>query len=195
VVYAGLIWLRIDTSGGLLWTRKWTFVFHKMLRSSWVAAQMAASQEGLSSMEWVYLAKDQTPATVGTLLSGTAVFIAFIFSVTGRNQPLDINSRKPAIHLNIITPFATSVFQPVDFLQVFELKCLCSFFHSHVCYNARRSHPSWLHHLDNIWRTNYEHRCYFIPLGLKYPPDQPFPNTLESVCLFLNVRDEVSHPG
>jgi hypothetical protein len=50
----GMIWLRIGTSGGLLWTRQWTFEFHKMLRSSWVAAQLAASQGGLSSMsEWV----------------------------------------------------------------------------------------------------------------------------------------------
>jgi hypothetical protein len=34
-----------------LWTRQWTFRFHKILGSSWVAAQLAASQEGLSSMK------------------------------------------------------------------------------------------------------------------------------------------------
>jgi hypothetical protein len=39
------IWLRIGTSGGLLWTRYWAFGFHKMLGSSW-----AAPQEGLSSV-------------------------------------------------------------------------------------------------------------------------------------------------
>jgi hypothetical protein len=50
MVWIGLIWLRIGTSGGLLWKRWWTFWFHKMLGSSWVAAQLAASQEGLSSM-------------------------------------------------------------------------------------------------------------------------------------------------
>jgi hypothetical protein len=50
VVWTGLTWLRIGTSGGLLWTRYWTFWFHKMLGSSWVAAQLAASQEELSSM-------------------------------------------------------------------------------------------------------------------------------------------------
>jgi hypothetical protein len=43
-----LIWLRIGTSGGLLWTRWWTFRFHKMPRNSWVAERLAASQEGLS---------------------------------------------------------------------------------------------------------------------------------------------------
>jgi hypothetical protein len=35
---------------GLLWTRWWTFGFHNMLGSSWVAARLAASQEGLSSV-------------------------------------------------------------------------------------------------------------------------------------------------
>jgi hypothetical protein len=41
-------------SGWLLWTRLWTFGFHKTLGSSWVAAQLAASQEGLSfTSEWV----------------------------------------------------------------------------------------------------------------------------------------------
>jgi hypothetical protein len=35
------------------WTRYWTFGFHKMLGNSSVAAQLAASQEGLSSMELV----------------------------------------------------------------------------------------------------------------------------------------------
>jgi hypothetical protein len=37
-------------SGGLLWTWWWIFGFLKMLGSSWVAAQLAASQEGLSSV-------------------------------------------------------------------------------------------------------------------------------------------------
>jgi hypothetical protein len=34
--------------GGLLWTRQWTFGFHKMLGNSWVAAEFSAPQEGLS---------------------------------------------------------------------------------------------------------------------------------------------------
>jgi hypothetical protein len=50
MVWTGFIWLRIGTIGGLLWTRWWTFGFHKMLGSSWVAAKLAASQEGLSSV-------------------------------------------------------------------------------------------------------------------------------------------------
>jgi hypothetical protein len=50
----GSIWLRIGTGGGLMWTRWWTSGFHNMLGSSRAAAQLAASQEGLSSMsEWV----------------------------------------------------------------------------------------------------------------------------------------------
>jgi hypothetical protein len=53
MVGIGSIWLRIGTGGGLMWTRWWTSGFHKMLRSSWVAAQLAASREGLGSSEWV----------------------------------------------------------------------------------------------------------------------------------------------
>jgi hypothetical protein len=48
-----LIWLRIGTTGGLLWTRWGTFGFHEMLGSSWVAAQLAASREWLRSMKLV----------------------------------------------------------------------------------------------------------------------------------------------
>jgi hypothetical protein len=42
----GLTWLRIGTDGELLWT----FGFHKMLGSSWVAAELVVLQEGPSSM-------------------------------------------------------------------------------------------------------------------------------------------------
>jgi hypothetical protein len=60
MVWTGSIWLRIRINGGLLWTRYWTFGFHKMLGSSWVAAQVAASKEGLTWQlhervsEWQY---------------------------------------------------------------------------------------------------------------------------------------------
>jgi hypothetical protein len=50
MVWIGLMWLEIWISGRLLWTRYWTFGFHEMFRSSWVAAQLAAPQEGLSSV-------------------------------------------------------------------------------------------------------------------------------------------------
>jgi hypothetical protein len=53
MVWTGLIWLRIGTSGGLLWTRYWALGFHKMLGHSRIAAQLATSQEGLSSIELV----------------------------------------------------------------------------------------------------------------------------------------------
>jgi hypothetical protein len=53
MLWTGLIWLRIGTDGGLLWTRYLNFGYHKMLVSSWVDAQMAASQERLSSTKFV----------------------------------------------------------------------------------------------------------------------------------------------
>jgi hypothetical protein len=48
MVWIGLIWFGIGTSGELLWVWRWTFGFHEMLGSSWVAAQLIAPQEGLS---------------------------------------------------------------------------------------------------------------------------------------------------
>jgi hypothetical protein len=50
MVWIGFIWLRIGTSGRLLWIRYWAFGFHEMLGSSWVAAQLMVPQEGLSSI-------------------------------------------------------------------------------------------------------------------------------------------------
>jgi hypothetical protein len=52
VVFTGLIWLRIGNSEGVLWTQKWTFGFHRMLGNFWAAERLAASQEGLSCIEW-----------------------------------------------------------------------------------------------------------------------------------------------
>jgi hypothetical protein len=49
MVWIELMLLRIGTRGGRLWARYWTFGFHKMLGSSWVAAQLATSEEGLSA--------------------------------------------------------------------------------------------------------------------------------------------------
>jgi hypothetical protein len=45
MVQIGLIWLRIGDQWRALVNR-----FHKMLENSWVAAQLAAPQEGLSSV-------------------------------------------------------------------------------------------------------------------------------------------------
>jgi hypothetical protein len=53
MVWTGSNWLRIETSGGLLWTRWWTFGFHNIFGSSWVSPHVAASEEGLSSMKLV----------------------------------------------------------------------------------------------------------------------------------------------
>jgi hypothetical protein len=50
--WGGMAWTDL-ASGGLLWTRWWTFGFHKMLGITWVTAQLAAFQEGFSSMELV----------------------------------------------------------------------------------------------------------------------------------------------
>jgi hypothetical protein len=47
----GVDWIDMaQDSGWLLWTRYWTFGFPEILESSWVAAQLAAPQEGLRSV-------------------------------------------------------------------------------------------------------------------------------------------------
>jgi hypothetical protein len=64
-----LIWLRIGSSGGLLWTRKWSFGFYKRLENSRVAAQLAASQEGLSSLSKFIITSPIWPLSFGLDLS------------------------------------------------------------------------------------------------------------------------------
>ena len=51
--FTGLTRLRIWTGRGLLWTRWWTVVFHKMQKMSWLAENLLATQEGLWSVELV----------------------------------------------------------------------------------------------------------------------------------------------
>jgi hypothetical protein len=48
-----LVWLRIGTSGDILWMRWWTFGLYKMLGNYWVATQPVASRVVLSSIELV----------------------------------------------------------------------------------------------------------------------------------------------
>jgi hypothetical protein len=48
-VWSRFNWLRIEISGGLLWTRYWTFGFHKRSTISWSAERLLCPQEGLCS--------------------------------------------------------------------------------------------------------------------------------------------------
>jgi hypothetical protein len=51
-LWIGFIWLR-NRGQCRLWTRQWTFGFHKMRGISWLAERLLASREGLRSMELV----------------------------------------------------------------------------------------------------------------------------------------------
>ena len=55
-LWTGLIWLRIVTSGGLLWMRYWIFGFYKMRGIGWLAENQLGSQErllhGASKVVW-----------------------------------------------------------------------------------------------------------------------------------------------
>jgi hypothetical protein len=71
-----LLWIQILQvlgCGGLLWTRQWAIGFRKMLRNAWVAERLAASQDGLRSIELVsWLWND-------SLISEVPWFKAFVF--------------------------------------------------------------------------------------------------------------------
>jgi len=56
--WTGVIWLRIDTNGGLLWPRQWTFGFHTRRGISWPAEEPSASPEGHNPVELVPLSAD-----------------------------------------------------------------------------------------------------------------------------------------
>ena len=43
---------RIETDGGHVWLRYWTFGFHKIWGISWLSENLLASQEGLCAMEY-----------------------------------------------------------------------------------------------------------------------------------------------
>jgi hypothetical protein len=55
----GLVWLRRGKSGGLLWMRQWTFGFHEMLRSTWVAAKQLAFPVALCCTQLVITYTDK----------------------------------------------------------------------------------------------------------------------------------------
>ena len=50
-IWTGLGWPRIETGGGRLWVRKWTFGFREIRGISWLAANRLAAQEGLCTVE------------------------------------------------------------------------------------------------------------------------------------------------
>jgi hypothetical protein len=75
--WARYIWLKIETSGGLLWARKWTFGLHKMSVNYWVVAQRTASQEVLCSIELVCL----------YLISSRQMSICFSYHIFSYAQP------------------------------------------------------------------------------------------------------------
>jgi len=52
-VYMGLVWHRIRTCGEILWTQEGTFSFHTVIKISWLADGLSASQEWLCFKESV----------------------------------------------------------------------------------------------------------------------------------------------
>jgi len=51
-IWAGFIWLRIGTSGGILWIRQWTFEFQERRGISWLAEWLLVSRGRIWFMEF-----------------------------------------------------------------------------------------------------------------------------------------------
>jgi hypothetical protein len=56
-VWTGLIWLRIGTSGGLLWRRWWTLGFHKIRGIFWLTEEQLPSKKECTALSYrqIYL--------------------------------------------------------------------------------------------------------------------------------------------
>jgi hypothetical protein len=59
LVWKVLIWLRVGSSGGLLWKHNWIFRSYKRLGISWLADRLLTSEEGPCSMELLSYIMDQ----------------------------------------------------------------------------------------------------------------------------------------
>jgi hypothetical protein len=143
-----LICLRIGTSGGLLWIRLWAFGFHKMLGSSWVAAQLAASQEGLSSKsEWV----SRFRTTCMTTEKKSSVYF---YRCNLIRKPLDAENRLKERQLKNVPPY---VFKGVR-------NRMRSKFHSHavVCHVPAVT-LCWLLWTESLYYTQSEPTVVMFP--------------------------------
>jgi len=48
--WIGFIWLRVGTSGGLLWAQEWIFGYQKICEITWLAEELLTLQRGLCCM-------------------------------------------------------------------------------------------------------------------------------------------------
>jgi hypothetical protein len=130
MVWTGSIWLRIGTSGRLLWTRYWNFGFRKMLGSSWGAAKPGTSQEGLSSMELVSFVRDSAITNM-TVVWNILYIIGYISNIS------------------YLLIYLLTYLRRWPFLRSCQL---CSHSSSPFVLHALPSHPLWLDHSNYVWR-------------------------------------------
>jgi hypothetical protein len=109
-----------------------------------------------------------------------------------------IQSIPPHLIYIIFSPTSTS---PLGSLLDFPSKYINLL--PHACYMACSSHPPWLDRSSYTWRSVQVMKLlimqycptlyYFISSRPKYCPQRPVLNNL-SLCSFLSVTDQVSHP-
>jgi hypothetical protein len=98
------IWLRIGTGGGLLRMRWWTFVFHKMRRISWVAYDVLASQERLSSVEYNVYNMARTYLDFPVWSSCKKRCSPLLYGVTGNSSQCQLCENYIVAYFNALIP-------------------------------------------------------------------------------------------
>jgi hypothetical protein len=145
MVWIGSVWLRIGTSGGLLWTRLWTSGFHKMLGSSRVAAQLAASQEGLSSKsEWVSRLKT-------TMLEWPPVAY----------RSYQVSSKQPTLFTNWNGTHTHAHTQHDDLMSLLKMSCLSISPHAFQFYKMSKLLCPYV-----VWPSHGSDWEEYYPLGV-----------------------------
>jgi hypothetical protein len=165
-VWTGLIWLRIGTGGGLLWTREWVPGLHKMLGTSSGVERLDASEEGLrstwllqlTSWSWALLEKQpveqllkNSPTFYGTRRFITVFTRALHCSLTWARGIQSISSHP--IYLRSILILSTHLLLGLPsglFPSRFPTKILHTFLYPSSCYIPCTCHPTLLHHYDVI---------------------------------------------
>jgi hypothetical protein len=63
-LWTGFVWLKIGTSGALLWTRSWIFAFHKRRGTSWLVDDYQLLKKDSAPWSWIVICKGKVNGKV-----------------------------------------------------------------------------------------------------------------------------------
>jgi hypothetical protein len=161
-MWIGFVLLGIGPSGVFLWTRQWTFGFHKRLVIYWLAERLLASQERLCSVELLLCSVLQV-----------ACFLKMI-------------PTKPRIYkvgFEVLTAVITKMalfwdVAPCSLVEVYRFRGACSLHHQgdetsvNFCQTTRRKFPEGKSHSYSLpWDPEISPVFYLLVdfIRYKYP--------------------------